>query len=74
MNVEIGTETQIFLFWEYLFQNFGIMSLQYTVTDIDQDPPTNIDKDPHTDTDWDPPTNTDKDSHTDTNYWLRSIQ
>jgi hypothetical protein len=28
MNVEIGTETQIFLFWEYLFQNFGILSLQ----------------------------------------------
>jgi hypothetical protein len=24
MNVEIGTETQIFLFWEYLFRNFGI--------------------------------------------------
>jgi hypothetical protein len=28
MNVEIGTETPIFLFWEYLFRNFGIMSLQ----------------------------------------------
>jgi hypothetical protein len=28
MNVEIGTETSIFLFWEYLFQNFGILSLQ----------------------------------------------
>ncbi len=28
MNVEIGTETTIFLFWEYLFQNFGILSLQ----------------------------------------------
>jgi hypothetical protein len=28
MNVEIGTETQIFLFWEYLFRNFGILSLQ----------------------------------------------
>jgi hypothetical protein len=28
MNVEIGTETLIFLFWEYLFQNFGILSLQ----------------------------------------------
>jgi hypothetical protein len=24
MNVEIGTETPIFLFWEYLFRNFGI--------------------------------------------------
>jgi hypothetical protein len=29
MNVEIGTET--FLFWEYLFQNFGILSLQCTL-------------------------------------------
>ena len=28
MNVEIGTETQIFLFWEYLFRTFGILSLQ----------------------------------------------
>jgi hypothetical protein len=28
MNVEIGTETPKFLFWEYLFQNFGILSLQ----------------------------------------------
>jgi hypothetical protein len=28
MNVEIGTETPIFLFWEYFFQNFGILSLQ----------------------------------------------
>jgi hypothetical protein len=28
MNVEIGTETPIFLFWEYLFRNFGIFSLQ----------------------------------------------
>jgi hypothetical protein len=28
MNVEIGTETPIFLFWEYLFQNFGMLSLQ----------------------------------------------
>ncbi len=28
MNVEIGTETPIFLFWEYLFRKSGILSLQ----------------------------------------------
>jgi hypothetical protein len=28
MNVEIGTETPIFLLWEYLVRNFGILSLQ----------------------------------------------
>jgi hypothetical protein len=26
MNVEIGTETPTFLFWNYLFLNFGILS------------------------------------------------
>ncbi len=31
MNVEIGTEAPIFLFWEYLFQIFGILSLQCIV-------------------------------------------
>ncbi len=32
MNVEIGTDSEapIFLFWEYLFQIFGILSLQCT--------------------------------------------
>jgi hypothetical protein len=28
MNVEIGTETPIFLFWEFLFRKFGVLSLQ----------------------------------------------
>jgi hypothetical protein len=28
MNVEIGTEALISLLWEYLFRNFGILSLQ----------------------------------------------
>ncbi len=30
MNVKIGTEAPIFLFWEYLFRNFGILSFQCT--------------------------------------------
>jgi hypothetical protein len=33
MNVEIGIETPIFLFWEYLFRNFGILSLQCAEAD-----------------------------------------
>jgi hypothetical protein len=34
MNVEIGTETPIFFFWEYLFQNFGVLSLQCMTNDL----------------------------------------
>jgi hypothetical protein len=34
MNVAIGTEAPIFLFWEYLFQIFGILSLQCTSVDM----------------------------------------
>jgi hypothetical protein len=30
MNVEIGTVAPMFLFWEYLFQIFGTLSLQCT--------------------------------------------
>ncbi len=34
MNVEIGTETPIILFWEYLFRKFGILSLQCRGEDL----------------------------------------
>jgi hypothetical protein len=33
MNVEIGTVAQRFLFWEYLFQIFGIVSMQCATKD-----------------------------------------
>ncbi len=36
MNVEIGTKTPIFLFWEYLFQIFGILSLQSGVDSVNK--------------------------------------
>jgi len=35
MNVEIWSETPIFLFWEYLFRNFGILSLQCAIHNLD---------------------------------------
>jgi hypothetical protein len=36
MNVEIGTETPIFLFWEYLFRNLGILTLQCRITLVEK--------------------------------------
>ncbi len=34
MNVEIGTQAPLFLFWEYLFQIFGILSLQCIISSM----------------------------------------
>jgi hypothetical protein len=34
MNAEIGTEALIFLFWEYLFLIFGILSLQCSTPEV----------------------------------------
>ncbi len=33
MNVDIGSETAQYLFWEYLFRIFGIVSLQCIATE-----------------------------------------
>jgi hypothetical protein len=40
---EIGTEAPIFLFWEYLFRNFGILSLQFRLHSLAELVPWNID-------------------------------
>jgi hypothetical protein len=34
MNVEIGTETPIFLFWEYLFRNFKFRHFVFAVCSV----------------------------------------
>ncbi len=36
MNVEIETEAPIFLFWEYLFQIFSILSLQFILPAVNE--------------------------------------
>jgi hypothetical protein len=39
MNVEIGTEAPMFLFCEYLFRNFGVLSLQCDIHRIAKNRP-----------------------------------